>query len=311
MTETSLHKRGPGGPSRADALLKGAIDIHHHGYPEISFEQKTRLDDADELTIARDAGMAGIVIKSHMWPSVGRTYLLAKQVPGIQVWGSITMNPVSGGFSPMAVESAARQGARMLFFPTWGAAHDMERGGMSRHMGHLLEKAAGLKLENGLRVTDPDGRIKPEVDECLAVAAQYKLAVATGHISPRESIALAAGAKKHGIHEIFFQHPDSNSTGATRDDIREIVKLGGVVEVCALGMLPAFQRITARTMVEIIEEVGPDQTVLTTDYFFEWAPPAAETLRMTAGTFLDLGLPEETVRKMMQDTPARLLGIRR
>src|SRR5215207_9008423 len=96
---------GPGGTSAADELLQGAIDVHHHGYPEISFDLKTRYEDVDELRLARDAGMAAIVLKSHMWPTVGRAYHLRRLVPGIEPIPSITLNPIVGGFSPMAVES--------------------------------------------------------------------------------------------------------------------------------------------------------------------------------------------------------------
>jgi uncharacterized protein DUF6282 len=56
----------------ADQILQGAIDLHHHGYPEITFDVRTRHEDVEEYRHARDAGMAGIVLKSHMWPTVGR-----------------------------------------------------------------------------------------------------------------------------------------------------------------------------------------------------------------------------------------------
>lgn len=297
-----------GGRTILDDLMQGAIEIHHHGYPEISFDQRMRLDDAETLIHARDAGMAAIVLKSHMWPTVGRAYLLAKQVPGIEVFGSLTMNPIAGGFSPIAVEAAARQGARMQFFPTWGAAHDRKRGGFSRHLGHLIRRAADLSRDTALTVTDASGRLKPEVDECLAVAAEYKLAIGTAHISPTESMAVAAGAKKHGIDEVFFQHPDSNSVGATREEIREMAKLGAVIELCALGLMPAYQRVPLSWVLEVLAEVGSEKCVLTSDAFFPWAPPVAETLRMMAGILLDRGVTPAQLRQIMRDTPARLLG---
>jgi hypothetical protein len=296
----------PGGPTASDDLLTGAIDFHHHGYPEISFDQRTRHEDEDELRIARDAGMAGIVLKSHMWPTVGRAWHLNRLVPGIATYPTITLNPIVGGFSPMAVESAALQGAAVMFMPTWGAAHDIERGGMSRHLGHLLKTQ--VRADAGLRVTDAGGRVKPEVDECLAVAGAHGMAVATAHISPRESIALAARAKDYGIDSVFFQHPDSNSVGASRDEIREMAALGATIEICALGFLPAFQRITPKTAIEIIEESTPEICMLTTDYFFEWVPSGPETLRMLIGVLLGFGVAAKDIRTMVNDVPRRLLG---
>jgi len=299
----------PGGPSEADLLVQGAIDFHHHGYPEISLAHKTRNEDVDELAIARAAGMAGIVLKSHMWPTVGRAYHLKRLVPGIDVISSITLNPAVGGFNPMSLESAARQGAKVVFFPTWGAAHDQTRGGMSRYLKGYLSHTGELASGAGLRVVDTSGRVKSEVAECLAVAAEFGMIICTGHISPRESIMLAQRAKDFGIEEIVFSHPDSHSVGATREEIRDMVQLDAICEFCALGTLPAFQRISPKTAVEIINEISPERAIITTDYFFDWAPPAAETLRMLAGTFLDLGMSVADVRMMLKDNPARLLGL--
>jgi hypothetical protein len=289
-----------------DELLIGAIDVHHHGYPEITFELRTRHDDDEELRVARDAGMSAIVFKSHMWPSIGRTYHLNRMVPGIAAIPSITLNPIVGGLSPMAVESAARQGAAFLFMPTWGAAHDVSRRGMSNHMRHLLKRTD--IPGDGLRIVDESGRVKPEVVDCLAVAAEFGMAVASGHIAPRETVALTLAAKDQGIDTVLFQHPDSNSTAATRDEIREVARAGGTVELCALGLLPNFQRITMTEVLDIVGEITPAQCVMTTDYFFDWAPPASETLRMMAGTMLARGVSAADIRTMLCEVPRRLLG---
>src|SRR3546814_149268 len=240
--------------------------------------------------------MAGIVLKSHMWPTVGRAYHLKRVVTDLEVISSITLNPAVGGFSPMAIESAALQGARVIFFPTWGAAHDRERGGMSRYMTKFLKHAGDLVPEAGMRVTDEQGRVRPEAAECLAVAAEHKMIVCTGHISPQESIALAQRAKDFKMETVVFSHPDRHSVGATREEIRDMVQLGAVCEFCALGTLPKFQRLSPGTAVDIIKEITPENSIITTDYFFDWCPPAAETLRMLAGTFLDLGMSVADVR---------------
>ncbi|MGB6104315.1 MAG: DUF6282 family protein [Pusillimonas sp.] len=299
----------PGGPTAIDRILEGSIDLHHHGYPEISFDAKTRMDDVDELSIARNAGMTGVVLKSHMFPTVGRAYHLKNLVPGIEIVPSITLNYSVGGLNPLAIESAARQGAKVLFMPTWSAAHDIERGGMSRHLTHFLDRAGELKPSKGIRLTGSNGKLTQQTCECLDVARQFGMTVCTGHVSPQESIALADGAKNYGIDEVIFSHPDSGSVGANRQEIRDMCQLGAVCEFCALGCLPPIQRIKVKDFVEIFDDLDPNKVILTTDYFFEWAPPASETMRMLIGSFLALGLSEENVRKMVRDNPGRLLGM--
>lgn len=292
----------------ADELLRGAIDIHHHGHPEITFDLKTRHEDVEEFKLARDAGMAAIVLKSHIFPTVGRAYHINRQVRGIEAIPSITLNPVVGGFNPIAIEAAARQGARVVFMPTWGAAHDRERGGFSAQLGNFLKTAKVLPPEEGLRVTDAAGNVKPEVNECLATAAEFGMAIGTAHISPRESIALAAKAKDYGINSVFFQHPDSRSVAATREETREMVKLGAMIELCALGLLPLTQRITVRDLLQMLDDASADQAVLTTDYFFDWAPSGPETLRMLISVLMSSGVSRAEITKMVRDNPARLLG---
>ena len=299
----------PTGAQAVDRLLQGAIDLHHHGFPEFTFDHPTRLDDAAELAHARAAGMAGIVLKSHFFPTTAVAWRLAREVEGIAIWPSITLNPSAGGFSPICLEAAARQGARVVYFPTWGAANDIRRGGISRYVARWIRSAAALTPEGGLTITDEAGRVRGEVSECLAIAAEFGMLVATGHVSPRESLALVGEAQRLGVKEVMFQHPDSHSIGATRAEIRELAAADAMVEFCALGFLPAFQRLPIPECLEIIAEVGIDRVVLTTDCFFGWMPPAAELLRMTLGSMLFHGLSEGDAGRLVRDNPRRMLGM--
>jgi hypothetical protein len=155
--------------SVADALLVGACDIHRHGYPEMSFDCRTRYSDA-------------------------------------------TLNRVAGGFDPIAVESAALQDARVIWFPTWSAANDIERDGISRQiMPSYLQRTKDLSSDYGLRVTDDAGKVGSDVRACLAVAAEHDMLVCTGHTSALESIALAGAIKDAGIERFVFTHPDSGT----------------------------------------------------------------------------------------------------
>lgn len=299
---------GPGLPA-LDALLHGAVDLHHHGFPEFTLAHPTRQDDAAELRQADAAGMAGIVMKSHFFPTTTVSWRLNQMGLRAKAFASITMNPCAGGFLPIAVEAAARQDARALFLPTWGAAADQRRGGFSHHLTEFLTNARGLDHERGLTVLDAQGLVRPEVTDCLAIAAEFGMMVATGHVSPQESLAVTYEAKRLGVREVMFQHPDSRSIGASRDDIRQIAAAGGTIEFCAIGFTPAFQRLPIPECIDIIREVGVEHVVLTTDCFFGWMPPAPELLRMTLGSMLHHGLTEHEAAMLVRDNPRRLIGL--
>ena len=51
----------------ARGLLKGAIDIHTHGDPDPYANR--RLNFREAVAAARDAGMAGLMLKSHEYPT--------------------------------------------------------------------------------------------------------------------------------------------------------------------------------------------------------------------------------------------------
>jgi len=48
-------------------LLKGAVDIHVHTSPDV-FDRK--LDDMEAVEQAQKAGLKGLVLKNHLFPTV-------------------------------------------------------------------------------------------------------------------------------------------------------------------------------------------------------------------------------------------------
>jgi hypothetical protein len=296
---------------RADAdvevALQGSFDLHRHGYPEISFGVTTRLEDVEDLTACREAGFRGVVLKSHMWPTVGRAYHLRRAVPGLEVVPSITLNTCTGGFAPISVESAALQGAGVVYMPTWSARNDIERGGASAHIVAKALPHADPATFKALTVLDAHDNLLPEVVETLAVAEAYGMVIFSGHLAPRETLALAeSGLGASG--RFVFSHPDSNSIGATAEDIAAVMATGAYLELCALGTLPGFQRISPTEIRDLAVEYGVDHCLITSDYFFPWAPPSAETIRTLASLLLGLGMTISEVSQLVAGTPAALLS---
>ena len=65
-----------------DDLIKGAWDLHCHCYPELSLEHRARQDDVEMVSAIASRGMAGVVLKSHLWPTPARACYLQRHVPG-------------------------------------------------------------------------------------------------------------------------------------------------------------------------------------------------------------------------------------
>lgn len=117
-----------------NTLLRDAIDMHVHGYPELGMQWRMRTTDLVMVDLAQACGMAGIVLKSHFWPAMDRAHLLQESLgsDSLRIFSSITLNPLIGGLQPTTVEAAALHGARVVFMPTWGAANDVCHGGVVR-----------------------------------------------------------------------------------------------------------------------------------------------------------------------------------
>jgi hypothetical protein len=291
---------------RLDQLIVGAVDLHCHVYPEMTLEHEARQDDDALVAGVQAAGMAGVVLKSHFWPTVERAHHLGKRFPDVRVVGSITLNGVAGGLDPMAVDAAGRQGAGVVFFPTWDSANDRTRGGFSRRVQERLPRYFDSNA-TGLSVTE-GGRLSTRAQHVLDAAAQFDMLVCTGHLSPDESFQVIRGARERGLGAVF-SHPLSGSVAASLDNMREAVRLGAKVELCALQTISLAQRVSPQTMVEIIQELHPENCVFSTDAFNDWAPPPQEMLRMGIGQLLQSGLDEQAVRTLTVTNPCALLGI--
>jgi hypothetical protein len=289
-----------------DELMQGAIDLHCHGYPEISRESLRRMEDIESFSQAASMGMRAVVLKSHVWPTTGRSYLLQQQVPDIQIFGSATLNCCSGGVHPWVAELAIREGARLIWMPTWSARYDIERGGFLRYMQKYVSALRNIGIDDGITVLTKEGKLKKDAKDVLALAAESNIPVSTGHLSPIEARALAEEAKGHKNLRLVIGHPINR---ASRDELKEMAHLGAYIEMTALSIMPPNQRIHPQVMVEVIQEVGAEHCVLTTDAFFEWTPPPAEMMRMLIGSLLALSVEPEKIKQMAQTNPAIILGL--
>jgi len=291
---------------KAEELLYGAIDLHCHGYPEISLENRMRLSTIESCAHAAAAGLRAVVLKSHVWPTTGSTYLLQRLLPNIKILAGATLDLSSGGVYPWFAEMAIREGARLIWMPTWSARFDLERGALLHHMHRYIGTLQQFGVDDGITILEHNGKLCRNVQEVVQLTSELGIPLSTGHLSPAEALALAMEASTIGMKNLIFGHPLYR---ASRDDIRKMAKLGAYIELTALSIMPQLRLVKIEEMVEVIREVGAEHCVISSDAFFEWSPPPAELLRILITSLLDAGVTAEEIELMVRINPAVILGL--
>ena len=271
-----------------DEILRGSYDLHVHAGPDAT--QARRLDAMEAARHVYEAEMGGFVLKSHDYPTAPLTYALERMYPGLIVAGSLVLNRQVGGLNSHAVRTSARLGARIVWMPTYCA--------------RFYRSSRGE--DGGIGILDPRGDLLPEVHDILDVVAESGLALASGHLSPSETLALFRAAKKRGCERLIVTHP---AGVATDDELHEMTRLGAFVEYTWLSCLPAGGGTAPAEIAAAVRRLGVDRCIVTTDLGQWMNPPAAEGMRMAIAALLDAGLEPEEVSTLVKSNPARLLGL--
>ncbi len=289
-------------PPPATSPVDGLIDFHVHTAPDVF---SRALDDDEEITHARGRGMEAIVLKSHTALTADRAWLVRKHVPGIKVFGGITLNGAAGGINPDAVRWMWRmQGGygRVVWFPTFDA---------DNHVRHHGDAAAGI------RVVGPDGQVLPAVRDVLTVCAEQKLVVHTGHSSATEVLALIAAARDVGCDRIAVTHAAFDVVGMTVDQMKRAASMGAKLEICALGafyspsapvpFLRNSRGVSFKESAAHIKAVGAEHFILSTDLGQAGNPAPADGYTLMVGSLMAEGITRDQIKTMGREVPGRLL----
>ena len=278
----------------ATELMKGAIDIHVHIPPDPN--RRRRLNAYEVAVQARDAGMRGVVIKSHDYMTTPVAYVLQTLIEGVDIFGGLALDYALGGLNPAAVAAAGKMDTAIVWMPTFSSRADMEKKG-----------ARG----KGISILDQSGNILPVVTEILELVKQYDMTLASGHISTREIFALLDEAQRVGVQRTIVTHPLSRSVGATAsvDDQKKMVRDGVFIEHCFISVMPAGDQLAPGQLAEAMREVGPEHCIMSTDFGQIFNPQPVEGMRMYIETMLHCGITEDEVITMIRKNPAKALGL--
>jgi Family of unknown function (DUF6282) len=285
---------------RARDLLRGAYDTHMHISPDVV----ERI--VDDITLAQrfqELGMAGFVLKSHYTSTAERAAVVRTVVPGTNVLGAIALNRAVGGINPLAVEIAAREGARTVWLPTVDSVNESRE----RDAPPGAKVPVWVKLQLELReqgieippvpvVNESNGTVLPEVREALDMIARHGMALATGHLGRDEIFAVVEAALESGVETIVVTHPEFPSQDLSVEDQIALAGQGALLERCFTT--PHTGKVTWERWIENIRLTGPENSVLSTDLGQVFNPPVEDGMALMVDRLLDAGFGEEEVYVM-------------
>ncbi|WP_424630704.1 DUF6282 family protein [Bradyrhizobium sp. SYSU BS000235] len=292
--------------------LDGYFDLHMHSAPA----PFVRIGDSIDIAQwCADAGMAGIVIKSHFESTVSKVHharrALAETNPDFRIYSSIALNRGVGGVNPGAVELALQQGAKVVWLPTLDAAAHAEAYGSGGTYGFKAMTLTSRRNRPSplLSVLDADGKLTPEAKDVVDLVHDYGAILGTGHVSRREIFAVADYACGIGLKRVVITHPELATPNLDIPTMVELANMGATMEFCAVNLLPKFHCLSLDGLMEAIDAVTPARAILSSDGGQPFNPPPHEALRIVIQSMYDSGMPLQTLQTICRDNQLTLLDL--
>ena len=270
--------------------LDGAIDMHAHSDPDGT---PRSIDAVDLAKLAKSRGMRAIVLKNHYEPTASLAYIVRKDVPGIEVFGGISLDLTVGGVNPAAVEwmTKVKGGyGRVIWLPTFDSENQVRMSKENRSFAIVVQ----------------DGAVTPAVSQVIALAAKHNLILETGHSSPAEALIIIREAKRQGVQNVLVTHAMSSPVNMSIGQMREAAKLGAYLEL--VWVRPGTD--AARAYVNAIRAVGSESIVLSSDLGQAANPLHPDGLLAMYQYLASQGVPTVDIDRMAKTNPAKLLGLK-
>jgi hypothetical protein len=285
-------------------VLHGLVDMHTHSGPS-PFPR--RFDHVEAAQDGERLGMRAMVAKSHHHNTQMDVLAMAGRLKSVktQVFGGIALNSTVGGLNPHAVRMCLRMGGKVVWFPTISSGRHIE---CHPEDGAFPTTTVPLTCDR-IDIVDEDGALKPEVHEVLDEIKGNEAVVNGGHMYPEYIRTLFEAARDKGMTRLVVSHPDF-VIGADPQMCRDLIALGAFIEH-EVGMYDpeGTQKWDPQQLMTWIEALGPEHTVLASDFGQAANPKPVDAWIRVAEALLDLGLPEKDLQRMVRDNPSYLLNL--
>jgi len=278
-----------------DPAIVGAIDLHAHHDPD----SYPRQADAFEIArLAKERGLRGLVLKNHWTETAGLAYLVRKYAtPGFEVFGAVTLDTPVGGVNPQAVRymvDVAGGYGRIVWMPTHDSEHEVRYN----------------KEQRPFVAVSRAGKLLPEVHEVIALVAQHDLALATGHVTPEETLQILQAAKVAGVKRLIVTHPllDPQFTWMSIEQLKEAANLGAFIELT--GGAVTAEGEPKRRALAAVKAIGASHFIVGSDAGLAGRPNHTDTLVRAAKSLRAAGVSDADLTLMFKDNPSYLVKLK-
>jgi hypothetical protein len=279
-----------------------------HVEPDV---MRRRIDDLGLAQRFRAVGLAGFVLKSHYVPTAERASVVRAAVPGVEALGAVVLNGAVGGLNPVAVEIAAREGARVVWLPTVDARNQRESHATAppeatppmwaRIQEELRQQGV---MSPAVEVVGDDGAAIAALRSVLTLIARHDLVLATGHLSRDEIFTVVETASQVGVRRVVVTHPEFTSQRLSADDQRQLAERGAWLEHCFTT--PHTGKCSWDEVFAGVRAAGVARSFFSSDLGQPFNPPVEDGLGLLADRFLAAGFSEDEVRTMAVTNTAAL-----
>jgi len=251
-------------------ILDGIIDIHIHTAPDVRLRIQ---NDIEAAKSAKDAQMAGIVIKSHTEPTSGRAKM-ATTISNFRVYGGVVLNHSVGGLNPAAVNSCADMGGKFVWFPT---------------------------------ISAPSIEIDwKKIEEIIHVVAENDMVLLTGHLKPDNILDLIDMSRSMGLQKLVVNHPLTRVVNATLDEQLEMSR-HAYLEHCFVACMKLHDNLDPALIKDSIKKVGAKRCIMSTDFGQIHNPKPVDGMKMYISTLQEHGIKNSEIHSMTVDNPKKLI----
>jgi hypothetical protein len=303
---------------RVDGM--GIIDMHVHVGPEFI---KRRYSAASLAEEARREGI-GVVMKNHFQPTTAWVSMVREADDEVPLIGAVALNLGCGGIDVHGIRSALSgwktvttdahpdQGRFVVWMPTVCAESHLDlfnRRDMDLLWGVDAKYTMEIPPGEGLRIVDDGGELIPGLDRALDLIVERDLVLASGHMAGGDAKRLVARAHERGVRRIVLTHPLWQATELTPEEVRELyVEYGAYTELCYSNLeMHGIDDFSIDDYMEVIEAVGPDGVILSSDVGQTFTPNIGDSAREYRELLRQAGVSDDDHTLMSVVNPNQVL----